>query len=97
MLARVRPVGAAALGDEVPVIRGEEARAAGSERLVDLLGHLPCEQRGREHNWGLGNTDVYVWAQCNAWTDAPSGTWFEGATGRLTAAALSVRNLGPGI
>jgi len=35
------------------------------------------------HNWGLGNTDVYVWAQCNAWTDAPPGTWYEGATGRI--------------
>ena len=35
------------------------------------------------HNWGRGNTPEYVWAQCNAWKDAPAGTWFEAAAGRL--------------
>lgn len=35
------------------------------------------------HNWGVGNSDAYVWAQCNAWSDATPGTWFEGATARL--------------
>lgn len=35
------------------------------------------------HNWGVANSDAYAWAQCNAWKDAPPGTWFEGATARL--------------
>ena len=35
------------------------------------------------HNWGRQHADAYAWCHCNAWTDAPSGTWFEGLSARV--------------
>jgi hypothetical protein len=40
------------------------------------------------HNWGRAHSVRYAWAHCNAFDDAPAGTWFEGFTGQVKLGPL---------
>jgi len=40
------------------------------------------------HNWGRSHAARYAWAHCNAFEDAPAGTWLEGFTGQIRIGPL---------